>query len=356
MNSDQKPGANRATPPGVEGNRIFPARTGKELILATKPYAVEVRWKSWWHTLSTLGLLGALLFGTFQPMPFLARLACSVLAGLVLVRMFVIYHDYQHHAILKSSPLGNCLFSLFGLFILAPSSIWKRSHDYHHHHNSKLFSASIGSFPIMTRRRFLRASKSSRFWYLFVRHPFTIGFGYVFAFAYGMCVASFRSSPRRHYDSLLALALHGAAALGILWFLGWQQLLLSVTIPFTLACGFGSYLFYAQHNFPGVTFKGKIEWSYEHAALESSSYMVMHPCLRWVTANIGYHHIHHINSQIPFYRLPEVMAAIPEFQTAKTTSLWPAEVLRCLGLKVWDPEQNKMLTFAEIFAVRALGD
>ena len=111
-----------------------------------------------------------------------------------------------------------------------------------------------------------------------------------------------------------------------------------------IACCTGAYLFYAQHNFPGVEFKeDKIEWSYTHAALESSSYMVMNPFWRWVTANIGYHHIHHLNSRIPFYRLPEVMASLPEVQHPKTTTLNPVDIYRCFKLKVWDTQKKQMV-------------
>ena len=99
----------------------------------------------------------------------------------------------------------------------------------------------------------------------------------------------------------------------------------------------GAYLFYAQHNFPTATFAEKEGWSYVNAALGSSSYMRMNQVMHWFTGNIGYHHIHHLNARIPFYRLPEVYKAIPELQMAKTTSLMPGEMIRCLRLKVWDP-------------------
>jgi omega-6 fatty acid desaturase (delta-12 desaturase) len=62
------------------------------------------------------------------------------------------------------------------------------------------------------------------------------------------------------------------------------------------------------------------------------------------TANIGYHHIHHLNARIPFYRLPEAVAGIPELQAPKTTSLRPLEILRCLRLKVWDVETQRMVS------------
>jgi acyl-lipid omega-6 desaturase (Delta-12 desaturase) len=323
-------------------------RTGKELILATKPFASEIRWKSWYLSLSTLFLLVLFTYAIYSDFHILVRIGASIMSGLLLARMFVIYHDYAHHSILYKSIPARIVFSLFGLYHLAPTSIWKRSHDYHHNNNSKLFSASIGSYPIFSKQKFLNATESERKEYLAVRHPLNMLFGYFTLFGYGMCILSFLSSPRRHYDSIIALTLHLAGSVVIIYFLGWITWLLAVLIPFSMSCGFGAYLFYAQHNFPGVTFKNNIEWSYEHAALESSSYMKMNPFWQWVTANIGFHHIHHMNSKIPFYRLPEAMKAIPELQTAKITTLWPAEIVRCLRLKVWDPDKNQMVPLSAI--------
>ncbi len=110
-----------------------------------------------------------------------------------------------------------------------------------------------------------------------------------------------------------------------------------------IASAIGSYLFYAQHNFPDVAFNDNAGWTYEKAALESSSYLRTGPIMGWFTGNIGYHHIHHLNHKIPFYRLPEVLRAMPELRSPKTTSLHPAEILRCLRLKVWDVEAQRMV-------------
>ena len=65
--------------------------------------------------------------------------------------------------------------------------------------------------------------------------------------------------------------------------------------------------------------------------------------MAWFTANIGYHHIHHLNARIPFYRLPEVLRELPELRCPKTTSLHPADIIRCLRLKVWDVEAQRMV-------------
>lgn len=297
--------------------------------------------------LSTLLFLVLALTGTIWNFHITGRILCSMISGLLIVRMFVIYHDHQHHAILQRSKLADAIMTMFGIFVLAPTSIWKRSHDHHHNHNSKLFSASIGSYPIMTVQKFLSSSKKEQRIYLATRHPLTIGLGYLSMFVFGMCIASFASSPRRHSDSLLALVLHIAAGVALWWLGGWLMLLLTLIVPFTIACGLGAYLFYAQHNFPGVTFRDNGDWSYEDAALESSSYMKMNPVMNWFTANIGYHHIHHINSRIPFYRLPEVMKAFPEFQQPRTTSLKPSDIIKCFRLKVWNPSRQKMISLEE---------
>jgi acyl-lipid omega-6 desaturase (Delta-12 desaturase) len=315
---------------------------GKDLILATKPFAHEVRSKSWFHTLTAYSLLVVTLCGSVAAPYLILRITSSILAGMAFCRMFVIYHDHQHHAILNGSIAGNILMTIFGIYVLAPTSIWKRSHDYHHKHNSKLFSASIGSFPIATAGKFAKMSPAERRSYLASRHPLTILMGYISMFMVGMCVNSFRSSPRRHIDSLIALIIHIGGSIAIFWFWGWQAWLLGVFVPFFIAQGLGAYLFYVQHNFPGVTFANNAGWKYDSAALESSSYLRMNPFMQWVTANIGFHHIHHLNSRIPFYRLPEVMAALPELQHPKVTTFKLKDISASLKLKVWDEEKRIM--------------
>lgn len=315
---------------------------GKELILATKPFAKEVRYKSWMYTTSTLALLLLSLTGTLLMPHFVLQLCCSVLSGLLIVRMFVIYHDHQHHTILHKSQLANMIMTGFGIYVLAPTSIWKRSHDHHHKHNSKLFSADIGSYPVFTRKKFLSLQPAQKRAYLAIRHPLTITFGYLSMFVLGMCLKSFVSSPRKHLDSLLALVLHVAATVLIILLMGWQSWLFFIFIPFFIACGIGAYLFYAQHNFPGVSFNANEDWCYHEAALLSSSYIKMNPVMAWFTGNIGYHHIHHLNARIPFYRLPEVMKAIPALQQPKTTSLRFRDIRACFRLKVWDTDSKQM--------------
>src|SRR6266404_2520158 len=222
-------------------------RGGKELILATKPYAVDHAIRSWWSIFSTAFLLIAALVGTLWHFPLAGKIICSVLAGLLFLRMFVIYHDQQHRAILPKSRLAEALMGIFGILALSPTSIWKSSHNHHHNHNSKLKGSHIGSFPIMTKDQFLKSSKAERRQYLFMRHPLVILFGYIFVFLGGMCALPVVDEPREHYDCLIALFVHIVIGVLLTVLFGWLSLLLTLILPVFIAGAIGSYLFYAQH-------------------------------------------------------------------------------------------------------------
>ena len=89
------------------------------------------------------------------------------------------------------------------------------------------------------------------------------------------------------------------------------------------------------------------EWTYYRGATESSSHMRLGLLMHWFTGNIGYHHVHHLNPLIPFYRLPEAMAAIPELEQPRMTSLRPRDILACLRLNLWDPEKRRLVSYGE---------
>jgi omega-6 fatty acid desaturase (delta-12 desaturase) len=306
------------------------------IVLAVRPFACEQRWRSWWQLWSTIAVLGALLFVLCRDIPWLIRLPFSILAGLTIVRFFVLYHDHQHGAILKGSKLADAIMLAFGLATLNPPSVWKRSHDHHHGNNCKNFGLNAGSFPLMTVEAYETASVWQRFRYAAARHPLTIALGYITIFFFGMCVGPLVANPKRHFDAALSIACHAGL---LLWLAtgGNYNMWLAGIIPCAISSAVGGYLFFAQHNFPGARLRPGREWDYVYAALNSSSYIRMGRLMRWFTGNIGYHHVHHLNSKIPFYRLPEAMAAIEELQAPVTTSLYPRDILACLRLQLWDP-------------------
>lgn len=324
-------------------------RSGKELIAESKQFSCEYRAKSWFELLITI-LLAIAFFtaGLFSSIPLAARLVIALICSLLYVRLFVIYHDYEHRAILQNSPLAHLIFVGIGVYLLAPEAIWRRSHEYHHNNNSKLTLSGIGSYPTISKARFLKLTKKERQLYLINRHPLTIFLGYLTLFIYWLNVKSYLESPKKHLDSLLALVFHFAAGGCIFYYLGTSIFLTGWVIPFFIAFAIGSYLFYSQHNFPGAKFRENNDWAYDEAALTSTSMMVMNPVMNWFTGNIGYHHVHHLNSRIPFYRLKEAMKSMPELNHVSTTTFHPFDVYRCLRLKLWDAEKGEMITLKDL--------
>lgn len=319
-------------------------RSSRELLIATRAFAQECRWLSWWHLTSAVVILAMLLTVAASGLPWIWRVASSATAGLVIVRLFVIYHDYQHKAILRKSRPGSWLMNLFGLLVLNPPSVWNRSHDHHHRNNSRNFGMNVGSFPLLTTKQYANANRGERMAYNVVRHPMTILFGYLTTFFWGMTVRPFLKEPKEHFDCAIAIFVH-CGLMVLLAMQGIDQMLLVMTLPLFIASSLGAYLFYAQHNFPAAVLVERSRWNYVDAALQSSSFMEMNWLMSWFTGNIGYHHVHHLNSRIPFYRLPEAMAALQELQSPGTTSLRPQDIFACLRLKLWCHEKKRLVGF-----------
>ncbi len=320
-------------------------RSGKALIDATRPYAIESVARSWWEVFTTLVPQVALIAIAAQPFAWPVRLVAAVLAGFVVARGFILYHDHMHGALLRGSVPARMLFWLYGVYVLTPPNVWRQTHNYHHAHTAKIVGSHVGSYLMLTTDLWQRISPRERVMYKIIRHPVTIAVGYFTIFLYGMCVAPFIRNPRKNWDSALTIVLHLALVAGITWRYGFATALFALIVPLAVAMALGAYLFYAQHNFPGIVVQPRETWSYTTAALESSSYLETGPVLRWFTGNIGYHHVHHLNSSIPFYRLPEAMAAIPELQHPHTTSLRPGDILACFRLKLWDPSLGRMVPY-----------
>jgi len=322
-------------------------REGKVLIDATRPYSGEDRTKSWAHLFIALGVLAASVALAATSSWWSLRLASAVIAGLTTVRVFILYHDFMHGAILRGSTLAKAILYPYGVLVLAPPTVWKETHNYHHAHTAQIVGSHIGSFAMVTTEMWKKMSAKDRFRYKAVRHPLTVLFGYVLVFMYGMCIGSLQKSVKKYWDSAVALAFNWLMTGLLVWQFGFATAFFAYLLPLMVACAAGGYLFYAQHNFPDMTVQPRHKWTYTRAALESSSYMPMGPVMQWFTGNIGYHHVHHLNSSIPFYRLPEAMAAIPELQSPGTTTLRPSDIVKCFSLKLWDPNLGKMVGYPE---------
>ena len=320
-------------------------RTGKALIDATRSYDWEYRAKSWWVLSSTLALLGVSTVGAVVVPSLPIRLGCAIASGLLLVRMFIVFHDFMHGAILRDSPVARAILYTYGTLVMTPPRVWRETHNYHHAHTAQLVGSHIGSYAMVTPRIWAAMSPRARLHYRVVRHPLTILFGYFTIFMLGMCAVPFIRAPKKNWQAGLALWVNALLTFGLVYFFGFATFFFGYGLPLFVATAAGSYLFYAQHNFPDVRVQPRETWSYTQAALESSSFMEMGMLMHWFTGNIGYHHVHHLNPSIPFYRLPEAMAAIPELQHPARTSLAPREIIRCLRLKMWDPDRGEMIAY-----------
>lgn len=334
----------------IPSSSLSEPRTGRALILATKPFETERPLRSWFEVASTFAFYGAAVVVVLWAPWLLLRVVASVLAGLGQYRMFSLFHEHNHGALLAGSKAGRWLMSAIGVFILAPRAVWKETHDFHHWNNGKLEWTRIGSYPVLTIAQLEAASPAQRRRYVMARHGLSILAGYVTVGIAGMCLSAFRRNPKRHWVGPVALVLHFAVLAALIWALGLLTAGLVWVLPIVVNHALASYVFYAQHNFPGTRFFARGSWDYTEAALHGSSHLVTGPFMRWVMFDIGYHHVHHLNSKIPGYRLPEAMAAIPELQSPHRTSLAPADVLACLRLRAWDPVELRMRAAAELTA------
>jgi acyl-lipid omega-6 desaturase (Delta-12 desaturase) len=323
-------------------------RSDRELQAATKPFAQQSAARSWWYVASTFGLLLGALAGAVLTPWWPARLALSLLGALMFVRAFILYHDFMHGAILPGSRAARALFYVYAAVNLTPPRSWRDSHNFHHANVGRIPASDVGAFPLMTTETWRSRSPMQRLIYRVIRHPITILFAYVTIFFFSVTLVPLLRRPSRYWDSALSLAAHGAVVAG-LWFLaGWDGAFFGLLLPMTMAAALGGYLFYAQHSFPGMIILPDAEWSAWRAALVSSSYLATGPVLRWFTGNIGYHHIHHLNSLIPFYRLPQAMDAIPELQHPIRTSLEPRDIVACFRANLWDQASGRMVRYREI--------
>jgi omega-6 fatty acid desaturase (delta-12 desaturase) len=323
-------------------------RADRALHDATRPFARESAARSWAHVFSTFPLLAAALAGAALLPWWPGRLAASLLGALIMVRAFILYHDFMHGAILPRSRWARAAFNVYGALVLVPPRSWRASHNFHHANVGRIRGSNVGSFPLMTTRTWRDATAKERLTYRIVRHPATLACAYVTIFLVNVCLTPLLRSPRKHWDSALSLLAHGTA-LSALWILGGFDVAFFVLLlPMAVSGALGGYLFYAQHSFPGMRLLPDAQWTHYRAALVSSSYMRLSPVARWFSGNIGFHHVHHLNPLIPFYALPRAMAEVPELRHPAVTTLRPRDVVACFRANLWDETSGRMVRYRDV--------
>lgn len=275
-------------------------------------------------------------------------LLISVPAAGFLVRLFMIQHDCGHGAFFRHRAANDWIGRILGVFTLTPYDVWRRAHAIHHATTGNLDRRGIGDIETLTVREYFARSWLGRLGYRLYRHPLVLfGFGpaYLFLVQHRLPVGMMRQGWRPWASSA---ATNAAIAIGVgamMWLVGPSHFLM-VQVPIVLlAASIGVWLFYVQHQFDGAHWASDEGWDLHEAALHGSSYYDLPGILRWFTANIGLHHIHHLSSRIPFYRLPQILRDRPELKNIGRVTI--GESVRGIRLVLWDETQKLLISFRE---------
>jgi omega-6 fatty acid desaturase (delta-12 desaturase) len=271
-------------------------------------------------------------------------------AGFVL-RLFLIQHDCGHLAFFKTRAANDWVGRVLGVFTMTPYEVWRRSHATHHATSGNLDKRGIGDIDTLTVREFLAMTKWQQLRYRLYRHPlvmFGIGPAYIFFLHQRLPFGHMREGWRP-WLSAMGTNLSMAVLFGaVIYVIGWKAFVM-VHVPIVLiAATAGIWMFYVQHQFEDTYWAHSPEWSHQTAALLGSSYYELPKVLQWFTANIGIHHVHHLYSRIPYYRLPEVLRDHPELASVRHIKFLDG-FKECV-LKLWDEEKKKLVPYSELRA------
>jgi acyl-lipid omega-6 desaturase (Delta-12 desaturase) len=262
------------------------------------------------------------------------------------VRLFIIQHDCGHGSYFASAAANRWVGACLGLISLFPFGYWKKTHAVHHGTSGNLDRREFGDIRTLTTKEYLARSRQGRFWYRVYRSmPTLLGLGPLYQFVikhrypFDLPKAWKREWHSVLLNNLMLLVVGGAFGLAI----GWHTVLL-VHLPVVLFAGaLGVWLFYVQHTFERAYWTKQKDWNYDAAAVAGSSYYDLPQVLHWLTGNIGYHHIHHMQPRIPNYRLREAFESDPLLRRAPRLTLRTS--LNCARMKLWDEDLGRMTGF-----------
>ena len=274
-------------------------------------------------------------------------LAISIVNGLFLVRLFAIQHDCGHAAFFKNRTLSDWVGRILGVLTLTPYDVWRRSHAIHHGSSGNLGRRGIGDVHTLTVAEYKALSSFGKLRYRLYRHPivlFGLGPGYLFFLQNRIPLGLMAKT--KYWVSAMSTNAAILLALTIVFMLGGIKPVLLVFVPTTLlAATAGVWLFYVQHQFEDTHWESEEDWNLHEAALHGSSHYVMPSVLQWMSANIGIHHVHHLYSRIPFYRLPEVLRDHASLAQGNRMTIW--ESLSNARLHLWDENSKRLLSFRQ---------
>ena len=295
-----------------------------------------------------LVLLWFLMWATLDLGYWLSLLLAVPAAGF-LVRLFMIQHDCGHGAFFHRRGTNDWVGRAIGVLTLTPYDFWRRTHAAHHSTSGNLDRRGIGDIDTLTVDEYLARSRWDRLRYRVYRHPiimFGVGPAYLFIIQHRLPVGLMRSGWRPWLSAMATNVAIASLVAAMIWLVGIGPFLLVQLPIILLAASAGVWLFYVQHQFENTAWARDGSWNLQDAALHGSSHYALPGLLRWFTANIGVHHIHHLCSRIPCYRLPLVLRDHPELHGIGRLTL--LQSLRCVRLVLWDEGQQRLVSFREV--------
>lgn len=279
-------------------------------------------------------------------------LGIAVLNAGFLVRIFAIQHDCGHSAFFRNRQVSDWIGRALGVLTLTPYDVWRRTHSIHHSSAGNLDKRGIGDVHTLTIDEYRARSRFGRLVYRLYRSPFVLfGVGPVYLFFIQNRVPlGLMTSGAKYWTSAMGTNAALAAILGAILYFGGVMPVLLIFVPTALvAASIGVWLFYVQHQFEETHWDKDADWQLFDSALHGSSHYQLPAVLRWFTANIGIHHVHHLYSRIPFYRLTDVLRDYPALATAQRLTL--RESFACVRLQLWDEKQRRLLSIAQARAL-----
>jgi len=295
----------------------------------------------------------ALLFlGTWATMwfslrgPYWITLLLSLPAVGLLTRLFIFQHDCGHASFFSSRRANNIVGSVIGVVTLTPYYYWRRTHAVHHATSGDLSRRTLGDVDILTVNEYLSLRKFGRLRYRLYRNPMVLfGLGPIWQFIIKHRLPT--DAPRgwrKEWMSVITTNLAIGAIMVAAYFTIGLKAFLLVQLPITLVSGvLGIWLFYIQHQFEDTYWRDHKEWDFCRAGIQGSSYYNLPRLLHWFTGNIGFHHVHHLASRIPNYKLQRCFREIKQLHQVTRLSIWTS--LKSLRLALWDEANQRMVSF-----------
>jgi len=295
----------------------------------------------------------ALCYFAYQYLGLLASLVLAIPAGALMVRMFILQHDCGHGSLFTTPALNRRVGRIIGVFTLTPYDTWRDSHAKHHAGSGNLEQRGFGDIDTKTVEEYLQSTKWEKLKYRLYRHPvvlFGLGPAYMFFLRHRVPLNLVKDRTIWVNTMLTNVAI-AVVFLAMMYWVGIAAFLWIHLPIITIGASIGVWLFYVQHQFDETHWDVPPDWSRDTAALHGSSFYDLPKPLMWISGNIGIHHVHHLNSRIPFHQLPKVMRDFPELRNLGRITFWQS--LKTVRLALWDEKERRLVSFREARRLRA---